>query len=115
MSLISDGLFLEATAAHAPARAGRLSAADWKTPTVGALEQARAIAKWIHDSGQDDDKTAHFPGLAWLRQPVGYSNREWIVQLLVVLVVGEVRRLDPEEVGERGHGGRGRVGAVAGT
>jgi hypothetical protein len=81
MSLISDGLFLEATEAHSAARAGRLSAADMKTPTVGAGEQASAIATWIHDSAEDGDKTASFPGLAWLRQPEGYSDREWILEI----------------------------------
>ena len=82
MSLISDGLFLEATEAHTAARAGRLSAADQKTPTVSAVEQARAIANWIHESAQKGaDKTAGFPGLAWLRQPEGYSDREWILEI----------------------------------
>jgi hypothetical protein len=81
MSLISDGLFLEATEAHAAARAGRLSVADFKTPAVDAHEQARAIAAWIYDSRQDGDKTADFPGLAWLRQPEAYSDREWILEI----------------------------------
>ena len=81
MSLISDGLFLEATEAHSAARAGRLSAADHKTPTVDAHEQARAIAAWIYHSGQEGDKTAGFPGLAWLRQPEAYSDREWILEI----------------------------------
>jgi len=81
MSLISDGLFLEATEAHSAARAGRLSAADHKTPTVDAHEQARAIAAWIYDSRQEGDKTTGFPGLAWLRQPEAYSDREWILEI----------------------------------
>jgi hypothetical protein len=90
MSLISDGLFLEATQAHAAARAGTPSAAHQKTPTVGPREQARRVANWIYDGRQDDaceddarqdDKTAHFPGLAWLRQPEGYSDREWILEI----------------------------------
>jgi hypothetical protein len=81
MSLISDGLFLEATEAHSAARAGRLSAADQKTPTVDAHEQARAIAAWIYDSGQEGDKTTGFPGLASLRQPEAYSDREWILEI----------------------------------
>ena len=79
MSLISDGLFLEATDAHASA--GRLSAADRETPPAGARDQARAIATWIADSGQDTDKPARFPGLGWLRQPEGYSDREWILEI----------------------------------
>jgi hypothetical protein len=81
MSLISDGLFLEATEAHSAALAGRLSAADQKTPTVDAHEQARAIAAWIYDSGQEGDKTTSFPGLASLRQPEAYSDREWILEI----------------------------------
>lgn len=81
MSLISDGLFLEATEAHSAARADELSAAEKKAPAVGAVEQARAIAAWIHDSGQDSEKKASFPGLAWLRQPEGYSDREWILEI----------------------------------
>jgi hypothetical protein len=81
MSLISDGLFLEATEAHSAVRAGRLPAADGKTPTVDGHEQARAIAAWIYESGQEGDKTAGFPGLAWLRQPEAYSDREWILEI----------------------------------
>lgn len=81
MSLISDGLFLEATQAHDAARSGRLSPADRSTPAVSSREQALAIARWIYDSGQDADKTSGFPGLAWLRQPDGYSDREWILEI----------------------------------
>lgn len=81
MSLISDGLFLEATEAHMAALAGTLSTADSKTPTVGPDEQARAVAEWIDDGRQRGDKAAHFPGLAWLRQPEGYSDREWILEI----------------------------------
>ena len=81
MSLISDGLFLEATEAHVAARSGRLSPADRNTPAVSPREQALAIARWIYDSGQDAGKTTGFPGLAWLRQPDGYSDREWILEI----------------------------------
>jgi hypothetical protein len=81
MSLISDGLFLEATDAHAAARAGQLGAPDRKTQTVGAREQARAVAIWIQESGSAGDKAARFPGLAWLRQPEGYSDRDWILEI----------------------------------
>jgi len=81
MSLISDGLFLEATAAHAAARGGRLAAADKNTPTVSPREQALAVATWLHESGRDGDKSARFPGLAWLRQPDSYSDREWILEI----------------------------------
>jgi hypothetical protein len=79
MSLISDGLFLEATAAHADARGGDLAPADQQTPKAGPLEQARAVAKWISDGGAAAAKS--FPGLAWLRQPDGYSDREWILEI----------------------------------
>jgi hypothetical protein len=81
MSLISDGLFLEATAAHAQARAGRLSPSDREKPEVSPTEQALAIARWIDDSGVEGTKSAGFPGLAWLRQPEGYSDREWILEI----------------------------------
>lgn len=81
MSLISDGLFLEATDAHQVARGDSLSTADQKTPTVSAQEQALAVALWIHDSGNNGDKARAFPGLAWLRQPEGYSDREWILEI----------------------------------
>jgi hypothetical protein len=81
MSLISDGLFLEATEAHTAARAGAPAAADRQTPSVGADEQAHTVAKWIYDGRQGGDKPAHFPGLAWLRQPDGYSDREWILEI----------------------------------
>jgi hypothetical protein len=86
MSLISDGLFLEATEAHAAERAGTLSAADRHTPSIDPLSQAHTVAKWIYDGrrssdSQHPDSTAHFPGLAWLRQPDGYSDREWILEI----------------------------------
>jgi hypothetical protein len=81
MSLISDGLFLEATEAHAAVRAGTLSAADSKPPAVGPRDQAHTVAKWIYDGRQSGDKATHFPGLAWLRQPDGYSDREWILAI----------------------------------
>jgi hypothetical protein len=81
MSLISDGLFLEASEAHEAARSGRLSAADRNTLGVSPAEQASAIAKWIYASCHDADQTESFPGLAWLRQPDGYSDREWILEI----------------------------------
>jgi len=81
MSLISDGLFLEATQAHETARSGRLSATDPNSATVGPRKQALAVARWIYDSDRDGDKTEGFPGLAWLRQPDGYSDREWILEI----------------------------------
>ena len=97
MSLISDALFLEATAADAtrkrpvdatgalPAR--ELDEADDVTevesPSVPPEEQARAIAEWIY-AGREDAPAGtgpKFPGLGWLRQPASYSDREWILEI----------------------------------
>jgi len=95
MSLISDALFLEATAAGGALRRVDVSAGggdhaagggdlaepdeepddlDELPPEVTPVEQARAIATWL---ACDDD----FPGLRWLRQPAGYSDREWILEI----------------------------------
>ena len=98
MSLISDALFLEATAADAALRRrvdasgasadhdveelSDLSAVDG--PDVAPEVQARAIAEWIHAGrGETDSETkrALFPGLGWLRQPTTYSDREWILAI----------------------------------
>jgi hypothetical protein len=97
MSLISDALFLEATAADAtrkrpvdatcalPAR--ELDEADDVTevesPSVPPEEQARAIAQWIYAGREDapDGTCPKFPGLGWLRQPASYSDREWILEI----------------------------------
>jgi hypothetical protein len=81
MSLISDGLFLEATAAHAQARPGWLLSSDQAKPAISPEDQALKIAQWLHDSSGDDRKSASFPGLAWLRQPDDYSDREWILEI----------------------------------
>lgn len=75
MSLISDALFLEATA-------GGQSAGEDPPPDVSPTDQARAIATWIHQ-GTD------FPGYRWLRQPEQYSDREWILA-----IAREYRALD---------------------
>ncbi len=98
MSLISDALFLEATAADAALRRrvdasgasadhdleelSDLSAVDG--PDVAPEVQARAIAEWIHAGRGETDaetKRALFPGLGWLRQPTTYSDREWILAI----------------------------------
>jgi hypothetical protein len=76
MSLISDGLFLEATQAHEAARSGGLSVGDQNSPSASPQEQARAVARWVF-GGKDEG----FPGLAWLRQPEDYSDREWILEI----------------------------------
>jgi hypothetical protein len=98
MSLISDALFLEATAADAALRhkvdAAGASAdhdlenvvdlTDVDSPNVPPEVQARAIAEWIYAGrGQTDAETkrALFPGLGWLRQPTSYSDREWILAI----------------------------------
>lgn len=74
LSLISDALFLEATSAQQHQSdhplGGRVEAHDGSPP-----EQARAIARWIHNGPQA------FPGLGTLRQPDNYSDREWIIEI----------------------------------
>ncbi|MDF3341940.1 hypothetical protein P3H80_31285 [Mycolicibacterium septicum] len=88
MSLISDALYLEATAAdarrHETAGPRGSSAAtelgDTERPQVPPRDQARAIAQWIYDTREDDEDSA-FPGLAWLSQPESYSDREWILAI----------------------------------
>jgi hypothetical protein len=94
MSLISDALFLEATAAEA-SRRKRVDATGGDAsslPNVGEEvevsdiephEQARAIAQWIHDGRGETRTEAHasFPGLGWLSQPESFSDREWILAI----------------------------------
>jgi hypothetical protein len=97
MSLISDALFLEATAADAARRrtvdatGARTTrdldevddASELESPPVPPREQARTIAQWIFDGRESapEDKRASFPGLGWLRQPTSYSDREWILEI----------------------------------
>jgi len=95
MSLISDALFLEATAADA-ARNRRVDAtgasrratdeddvSELESPAVPPKAQARAVAEWIYADreGAPADAHAPFPGLGWLRQPTSYSDREWILEI----------------------------------
>ncbi len=59
------------------------SLANLTAPEVPPSDQAAAVARWIH---QGSDGAAHgdrveFPGLAWLRQPTDYSDREWILEI----------------------------------
>jgi hypothetical protein len=75
MSLISDALFLEATAA------ARTAAAAHEAPPAAAREQAHGIAKWIYDGRRDGADRSPFPGLSWLRQPQNYSDREWLLEI----------------------------------
>ena len=97
MSLISDGLYLEASAADAGRRrrveaVGALptrnpddidESTNLESPVVPPEEQARAIAEWIYAGRGESGKKAHaaFPGLGWLRQPSAYSDREWILEI----------------------------------
>jgi hypothetical protein len=97
MSLISDALFLEATAADAArkrpvdatgARPTReLDEVDdgsvVESPSVPPNEQAGAIAQWIYAGREDapEGAGATFPGLGWLRQPASFSDREWILEI----------------------------------
>jgi hypothetical protein len=92
LSLISDALFLEATAiqgAHRSRGSGlaELDVSDTLTdverPAVPPKEQARAIAEWIYAgrAGAQHSEEDTFPGLGWLRQPDSYSDREWIIEI----------------------------------
>lgn len=94
MSLISDALYLEATAADARRHetagprgssgssesSGATEFGDVERPQVAPRDQAHAIAQWIYDTREGDEDTA-FPGLAWLSQPESYSDREWILAI----------------------------------
>lgn len=94
MSLISDALFLEATDAAAADRSTATAPSDAEIVTAVAVadppqvtpkEQARAIAQWIIvGRGLASEEVAArggFPGLGWLRQPLMYSDREWILAI----------------------------------
>lgn len=94
MSLISDALFLEATAADHKRRLrvdssgaapdDDLDETELESPPVPPQEQARAIAEWVHaGTGAPtlEQRTSGFPGLGWLRQPSSYSDREWILEI----------------------------------
>lgn len=93
MSLISDGLFLEATAADHKRRlrvdpSGAVSDAEdddaeLESPPVPPEEQAQAVARWIYAGSEDAPEVmrASFPGLGWLRQPSSHSDREWILEI----------------------------------
>ena len=96
MSLISDALFLEATAADTSRKlrvdsSGSLPNRDdddeddpeLDSPAVAPREQAGAIAKWIYAGreGVPEDQRVPFPGPGWLRQPAAFSDREWILEI----------------------------------
>lgn len=96
LSLISDALFLEATAAQA--QYGQLRTTGYESdevdfdpdddsddfpegPTVPPVDQARAVAEWIHAGRRGDVDDEGFPGAEWLRQPDTYSDRDWIIEI----------------------------------
>ncbi|OBB48517.1 hypothetical protein [Mycobacterium sp. 852002-51961_SCH5331710] len=94
MSLISDALYLEATAAEYRRKlrvdpAGAVTGdeaeddAELESPPVPPQEQAKAIAEWIYSGidGTAEDQRVDFPGLGWLNQPSEYSDREWILEI----------------------------------
>ncbi|MCG5433014.1 hypothetical protein LV457_12050 [Mycobacterium sp. MYCO198283] len=96
MSLISDGLYLEATTAAARNRG--LTPQEWRgeletvtVPDVTPVEQAQRLARWIA-SGED----AEFPGLGWLRQPDSHADREWILE-----IARQYRELETEGAARR--------------
>ncbi len=87
MSLISDALYLEATAIL---DGGHV--ADSERVDVAPDTQARRVASWIYDGRSDRPKggsRTKFPGPAWLRQPATYSDREWILA-----IAAQYRELD---------------------
>ncbi len=99
MSLISDGLFLEASSADASKRRSVDTAAvpagepnqlarssdfeDLEPPPVPAQEQARTLAEWVYAGrgAAQEEARRLFPGLNWVRQPESYSDREWILAI----------------------------------
>ncbi len=79
MSLISDALYLEATAVLDGGGAEGSQRVD-----VAPDAQARRVASWIYDGRSDRPKgvsRTKFPGPSWLRQPATYSDREWILAI----------------------------------
>jgi hypothetical protein len=93
MSLISDALYLEATRTlEAEDGDGFLEdSSDPATLSVSPEDQALRIAQWIIAGREADPDTANarFPGPNWLRQPLSYSDREWILT-----IADQYRKLD---------------------
>ena len=86
MSLISDALFLEATAADVTRNeVDDIDGedADIEPPAVPPEKQADVVAQWIYAGRENPRKDGDpmFPGLRWLRQPSVYSDREWILEI----------------------------------
>ncbi|MDH6195345.1 FtsH-binding integral membrane protein [Mycobacterium frederiksbergense] len=92
MSMISDSLYLEATAAetrrHETAGPRGSSGShqseepvpEPRTRQGSPRERARTVAQWIYDT-RDSDARSGFPGLGWLSQPESFSDREWILAI----------------------------------
>ena len=72
LSLISDAIYLEATLA------GQVDPNPPPPQEVSPVEQARSLARWL---AAGPDGPVAFPGRDWLRQPSGYSDRDWILQI----------------------------------
>lgn len=109
MSLISDALYLEATAVLDGGGAGSSDRVD-----VAPDVQARRVASWIYDGRSGRPKggsRTKFPGPSWLRQPANYSDREWILA-----IAAQYRELDrqgkAEATGTAAKASVGRVKAV---
>lgn len=86
MSLISDGLYLEASRAQERDRVAE-DGAERPPAIVTPEKQARAIAAWIYSGreGADREEGRHrtllYPGPGWLSQPETLSDREWILEI----------------------------------
>ncbi|WP_020099578.1 hypothetical protein [Mycobacterium sp. 360MFTsu5.1] len=109
MSLISDALYLEATAVL---DGGDVS--DSRGVDVAPDVQARRVASWIYDGRSGRPKggsRTKFPGPGWLRQPATYSDREWILA-----IAEQYRELDrqgkADATGTAAKASVGRVKAV---
>jgi hypothetical protein len=109
MSLISDALYLEATAVLDGGATG-----DGQHVDVAPDVQARRVASWIYDGRSGRPKggsRTKFPGPSWLRQPATYSDREWILA-----IAAQYRELDrqgkADATGTAAKASVGRVKAV---
>lgn len=92
LSVISDALYLEATTPEtAPESSPETSPETSPEPASDPVEQARTVARWIAAGRRG---TAPCPGPDWLRQPAGYSDRDWILE-----IARRYRELDPERSG----------------
>ena len=78
LSLISDALYLEATRAGRSGTGGDCDPRTKVDMTADPVEQAQAVARWILAGPED---ASAFPGRDWLRQPAGYSDRDWILEI----------------------------------